>query len=397
MKKVFIIGTLGLFLLGACNNKADKGHNEHDHATEQHDHEAEGPEHDGHDHGTETKEGSNEIVLTPEKARAAGVEVSEITPGIFHQVIRTSGQVLAAQGDERIAVAPVAGIVSFRHRVVEGMSVSKGSPLVVLSSDNLADGDPVQKARVAYEVAQKEYERMKALVGDKIVSEKEFAQARQTYENARISYEAVARNQSGDGQVVTAPMTGYIKNLLVKEGDYVSVGQPLASITQNRRLYLRAEVSERYYKDLPGVVSANFKTPYDDRVYSLDELHGRVLSYGKSTDETLYYLPITFEFDNRGDIVPGSFVEIYLLSGEMTDVMTLPKTAITEEQGLNFVYLQLDEEGYMKQEVKLGADNGRDVQILSGVKPGDRVVVEGAYHVKLASASNAIPAHTHEH
>ena len=47
--------------------------------------------------------------------------------------------------------------------------------------------------------------------------------------------------------------------------------------------------------------------------------------------------------------------------------------------------------------VKLGADNGRDVQILSGVKPGDRVVVEGAYHVKLASASNAIPAHTHEH
>ena len=42
-------------------------------------------------------------------------------------------------------------------------------------------------------------------------------------------------------------------------------------------------------------------------------------------------------------------------------------------------------------------DNGRDVQILSGVKPGVRVVVEGAYHVKLASASNAIPAHTHEH
>ena len=90
-------------------------------------------------------------------------------------------------------------------------------------------------------------------------------------------------------------------------------------------------------------------------------------------------------------------MEIYLLSGEMKDVMVLPKTAITEEQGVNFVYLQVDAEGYKKQEVKLGADNGREVQVLSGVHAGDKVVVEGAYHVKLASASNAIPAHTHEH
>ena len=56
-----------------------------------------------------------------------------------------------------------------------------------------------------------------------------------------------------------------------------------------------------------------------------------------------------------------------------------------------------DEEGYKKQEVTLGADNGKSVQILSGVKAGDRVVTQGAYQVKLASASNAIPAHSHEH
>lgn len=69
----------------------------------------------------------------------------------------------------------------------------------------------------------------------------------------------------------------------------------------------------------------------------------------------------------------------------------------TEEQGIFFVYLQLDEEGYKKQEVTLGADNGKSVQILTGIKPGDRVVTEGAYQVRLASASNAIPAHSHEH
>ena len=397
MRKTFFIGTLSLFLLGACNSQHHEEHDEHDHATEQHDHAAEGAGHEGHNHETETHESGNEIVLTPEKAKAAGVVVNEIQPGTFHQVIKTSGQVLAAQGDERVAVATVAGVVSFKSQVIEGMSVSQGMPLVVLSSRHMAEGDPVQKARVAYEVAKKEYERMAALVGDKIVSEKEFTQAQQTYENARISYEAVAKNQTENGQVVTSPIGGYVKSLLVKEGDYVSVGQPLVSITQNKRLFLRADVSEKYYKDLGSIVSAHFRTPYNDEVYDLKKLNGRLLSYGKASGEQGYYIPVTFEFDNRGGVVPGSFVEIFLLSQSMEGVLAVPESALTEEQGSFFVYRQVDEECYEKQRVIVGADDGEQVQILSGIRAGDRIVTQGAYQVKLASASNAIPAHTHEH
>ena len=96
-------------------------------------------------------------------------------------------------------------------------------------------------------------------------------------------------------------------------------------------------------------------------------------------------------------MIPGSFVEIYLLSKTMEDVIVLPEEALTEEQGLYFIYIQKCEESYKKQEVKLGASNGVEVQILEGLHAGDRVVVKGAYHVKLASASNALPAHSHEH
>ena len=117
----------------------------------------------------------------------------------------------------------------------------------------------------------------------------------------------------------------------------------------------------------------------------------------KSAGDSSYYVPVTFEFDNKGDIIPGSFVEVWLLSSPMENVISVPRTALTEEQGIYFVYLQLDEEGYLKQEVTIGADNGQSVQILTGVKAGDRVVTEGAYQVRLASASNAIPAHSHEH
>ena len=404
------MGVLGLFILGSCNSKPGNNPEEHNHGIEAHDHDHEGHDHEneghsatkeceGHNHGSEASESehSDEIILPKAKAEAAGVKVSTIEPGTFEQVIKTSGQVLAAQGDESVAVATVAGVVSFHGKVTEGMSVGKGSTLLTISPSNIADGDPVQRARIAYEISKKEYERMKALVKNKIVSDKDFAQAEQNYENARISYEALAKGNTKGGQAISSPIGGYVKNILVKEGDYVTIGQPLVSVTQNRRLFLRAEVSEKYYPYLRTIGSANFKTPYDNKVYALKELSGRLLSFGKSAGDNSFYVPVTFEFDNKGDIIPGSFVEVYLLSTPMENVISLPRTALTEEQGLFFVYLQLDEEGYKKQEVTLGADNGQSVQILTGVKAGDPVVVNGAYQVKLASASNAIPAHSHEH
>ena len=412
MKKLIFMGILGLFILGSCNSKSGGNHEGHDHGTEAHDHEHEGHdhEHEGEDHEGHDHEGdehsrssepatghSDEIILPKAKAEAAGVKTSIIEPEVFEQVIKTSGQVLAAQGDESVAVATVAGVVSFRGKVTEGMSVGKGTALVTISSSNIADGDPVQRARIAYDISRKEYERMQALVKNKIVSDKEFAQAEQNYENARISYEALAKNHSAGGQAVTSPISGFVKNILVKEGDYVTIGQPLVSITQNRRLFLRAGVSEKYYPSLRTIGSAKFKTPYDNKVYELKELNGRLLSFGKSAGENSFYVPVTFEFDNKGDIIPGSFVEVYLLSSPMENVLSLPRTALTEEQGLFFAYLQLDEEGYKKQEITLGADNGKSVQVLSGIKAGDRVVTQGAYQVKLASANNAIPAHSHEH
>ena len=131
MKKFIFMGVIGLFLLGSCNSKSGDGHEGHNHETEKHDHKGcdhdhehegeehnhEGEDHDhaGHDHGGEAAGGHNdEIILPPAKAQAAGVKSSVIEPGIFHQVIKTSGQVMAAQGDESVAVATVAGVVSFR-------------------------------------------------------------------------------------------------------------------------------------------------------------------------------------------------------------------------------------------------------------------------------------------
>lgn len=290
------------------------------------------------------------------------------------------------------------GIVSYNKTLTEGSAVQKGQVLFNIASRNIAEGDHYSKVKAGYEKARAEYERAVILIKDKIISQREFETIRLDYENAKIAFEAISGNRTAKGVGVTSPLTGYLKNLLIKEGEYITVGQPLATVSQNKKLVLRAEVSEKHYKSLNLIRSANFKTPYDNKVYVLSELDGKLLSFGKASNTNSFYVPVSFEFDNKGDVIPGSFVEVFLISAPIDNTLSIPVTALTNEMGTFYVYVQLDEEGYRKQEVTPGMNDGRQVQILKGLKAGDRVVTQGAYQVKMASFSGAIPhGHSHEH
>ena len=341
--------------------------------------------------------GENVIELSLDKAVAAGVKWDTISLQPFNSVIKTGGQILVAQGDESAVVASVAGIARLPKNLVEGTAVQKGQNVAALSSKYLQDGDPVLRARISYFTAKEEYDRVLPLAEKQIVTLKEFSKIKQEYENAKLSYEAISKNYSEKGQQIKSPLTGFVKSILVNEGDFVGIGQTLRTITQNQRLYLKAEVSERYYSQLKDINTAHFKSPYKESVYKLADLGGEVVSYGKSPATNEYLIPITFAFNNVGDIVPGSFVEVFLLSKTYQNSICLPFSAITEEQGLFFVYKKVCEAEYEKIEVKLGEDNGEIIQILSGIEPGDVIVTHGAQQIKLASASSSIPAHTHEH
>lgn len=390
MNKQFLFaGALGFMLLQACRHgEGHRHHRDDDAKTEEHAHE-ESP--------TEPGLHSDAIILAPEQARAAGVQVSLVRPGDFYAIKATSGKVMPASGDETALVATVAGVVSLNRPITEGMAVSKGEKIFTIVSSGLPDGDVSRRADIAYRTARAEYERAKILVADKIISEKDFLSIKAEYENAELAYKAVGQDSGTKGVAVKSSDRGYVKECLVKEGDYVSIGQPLMTVTQNRRLYLKAEIAERDYSVLGRISSAKFRMAYSDRVYDLKELKGRLLSYGKTPGSTSSFIPVTFEFDNCSGIIPGSFAEVFLLTDVRSQVISVPTTALTEEQGVYFVYIQEDEDCYRKQEVKLGLSDGVRTEIVSGLKGGETLVTEGAVHVKLAAAGKSIPGHTHNH
>lgn len=345
----------------------------------------------GHDH-------AGEISFTKEQAKAAGLAIETVTPSTFHTVIRTSGQIVAPQGEEQTVVATASGILTYyRGSIAEGMAVKAGEAIASVSAKHLQDGDPAVNARAAFETAEREYQRASRLVADKIISAKEYEQAKLNYETARNAYHAQAASMTTRGIAISSGMSGYVKQLLVAQGEYVTVGQPIAVVTRDRRLQLKAFVPESEYGSLRTISSANFISPSDRNVlHSLASLNGRLVSYGRSLSDNGAFVPAVFEFDNVGDILSGSYVEVFLIGAARNNTITVPLSAITEEQGLYFVYVQEHDEDYVKRQVTLGDSDGLRRVVISGLKPGEKVVAKGAYNVKLASMSTEIP-HGHSH
>ena len=383
----------------------EHSHEGHSHAHEEHNHSHTEHAHEGYSHDAHNHEGDGHshvhgegIAFTQQQAEAAGLKVELIEKGTFAGVIKTAGHIQAPKGNESLVVATAAGVLYYTNpSITEGMAVKEGKALAGISAKKLQDGDPLLKAKLAYETALAEYERALRLVDDKIVSAKEFEQIRLRYETAKTTYEGQAQGMTDKGAALLSPMDGFLKQMLVPNGGFVEVGQPVAVVTQTHRLQLRAEVSERDYALLTKVSSANFRPSYTDKLYKMSDLNGRLVAYGKTAaDEASHYIPVTFEFDNVGDIVPGAFADVYLLTTLEHDVLSVPISALTEEQGLYYVYVQVCAEEFMKRGVQIGRRDGERVEILHGLHGGERVVTQGAYQVKLASVATAIP-HGHSH
>lgn len=319
----------------------------------------------------------------------------------FNDVIKTSGQILSAPGDEVLITAKAKGIVLFSGtQTITGSHVSTGTALFVVTGGDLAEGNidaSYKAAKANYDKAKADYDRLSILVKDKSVSEKEFLQAKVTYENAQIAFNTIAKNYSSKGQTIYSTMDGFVKNISVSAGQFVEAGTPLATISKNKKLVLQANVSQQYFDKLPGISSANFKSNTDGKVYDTKELNGQMISYGKSASANSPFIPIIFEIDNTGNLISGWVVEVYLKSFPIPDAMVIPASSLIEEQGNFYVYVQTGGESFQKREVKIGASDGINVQVLSGVAEGERVVTKGAYQIKLATAAGTLPAHGHEH
>lgn len=316
----------------------------------------------------------------------------------FGQVIKTTALVQPAQGDEAVVTARSGGVVSFTGKnILEGTAVSSGQALLTIRGSGFAEDNSAVRfaeAQNNYEQAKADYDRAVLLAADRIVSEKQLLEAKTRYENAGSVYENLKQNFSRTGQTVTSPMGGYVRQLLVENGQYVESGQPLMVISQNSTLMLRAEVQQRYTRFLNSISTATVRSSDDDKTYTLEELGGKILSVGKAATADSYLIPVSLQVRNSGKFVPGSFAEVWLRTVTAAESLTVPNSALIEEQGSFFVFVQVTPEKFEKRVIQTGATDGIRTEVTGGLRDDERIVTEGAILIKLAQATGTLDAHS---
>lgn len=402
------------------------------------------PEHhheeEGHDHEAETNAGGKSenadvVMMSAHAVEQAGIISRPVFKSEFRDAVKAAGVIENSRGAERIIPAPAAGIVSFNGDIVAGKAVVAGQSLFTVSSKGLEQADAVAAVKVDLEAAKRALDRAESLIKDNLITRTEYESIRADYERAAASAASVgARTARAVG--IAAPMTGYIVDVAVSPGQFVEMGQPLATVAVDRRLLLKADLSERNRNFVSHIAGANIIIPASGNAVSLAALNPKILTAGAALSGNSHYIPVYIEFDNPGGLGNGSVVEAWLLGPARGDVLAVPRSALVEDGGYFYVYVRKedndhqdhDEPGHVaekhedgehdadrhedgghdaekhqdhclfeKREVFLGASDGENVEILRGIEPGEEVVIKGGPRIRMAGMGSAIQGHSHHH
>ena len=385
----------------ACSHDHGHDHGAHIHA-EAHDHEhgdACNHDHEEHNHahvvyGVESEGKPGDVAFSKEQSWKMNFATAVVNESHFGGAVKVAAKVVPAPGDFTTIVASTSGKVQFVGNVVEGKTVTKGESLFCLEGGDVTDNDAAVKfaeAESGYLVAKADYERKKLLFNEKIVSEREFQAAEAAYKQAEARYTSMKRSFSGGKVTLKAQRDGFVATLLVANGDYVEPGTPLATVQSDGIANITAELPLRYAGQLDNIKDVNIELS-SGKVISMKEHGGNVVAVGKAAN-ACNMLPVTISAGSVEGLVSGSIVNIYIVSESHDPVVAVPRTALVEEMGNFFVFVQSNPISFEKREVKTGAGDGINVQILKGVNAGERIVTKGAVLLKLSQGAAALDPH----
>jgi RND family efflux transporter MFP subunit len=340
---------------------------------------------------------ADEVSFLKEQAWNADFETKVIDLQPFHQVIRTSGAVRAEPRSEMKLTATAAGVVLLD--IVTGESVKKGDLIAMITGSGMENNLSVKlnESRIAFEKSRADYLRSGPLAEKRIIPEKDFLEIKARYQQDSLRHHQLARMVSEEGLEVTAPFEGIITSIEATHGDYLAAGEPIATLSRQDRLLIVTYVSQQDHDLVSGIFDANFMVPGGENTISMEALDGRVLAKTPFIQNGSTRIPVTFAVNGSDLLIPGMYMEAFLMTGSKPNALVVPLSALIEEQGQHFIYLQLGGETFLKQEVLLGSVDGQNAEIIQGLQAGDRIVKKGAHQIRLASLAGDLPLHGHTH
>lgn len=352
-----------------------------------------------HTHEADPAQTHNDENLT---ASSVSLDYSseKITLKTFHYVKRVSGTILPDKKGEVSILATSSGVLTFADQFIyPGIKVNEGTKLFTISGADLTEDNPEIKYKQVvadYNKARENLSRAERLKEDKLITDEHYLDAKNEFEKAEAEFSVYNMSDKPVYGDIKAPQTCFIKDVLVEEGQYVRAGDKLLTIQAKSKLVLRADIPPSDLDIRAQIKSAKFTTGYSDRVYNTEDLNGKLISYGRSGSNDSFYIPVFFKIDFTEELIPGTFADIWLIGEDIEDAVVIPNSAIMEEFGKFYVFL--DHEGHFdKRFIQPGNSDGQFTRVLSGLNESDMLVTQGTYQVKMSMMSSIPNTHDHSH
>lgn len=183
----------------------------------------------------------------------------------------------------------------------------------------------------------------------------------------------LAKKQLTDTAIIS-PIDGVVKEKVASRGEYLQPGKPIVTIVQINPLRLKLEVPETFAAGIGrGQVVTLKVDSFPDREFkgvikrinpSMDEKNRSLMAEGQVTNES-------------GLLRPGMFARAQIVSDKKGTALMVPEKAVVSLAGVNKVFV-VDGGRAVERLVKLGARDGSLVEILEGIKSGERVITTNA-------------------
>ncbi|WP_224244091.1 efflux RND transporter periplasmic adaptor subunit [Hyalangium gracile] len=387
-----------LIALAACKREE---HQHEEHPT---------PQEKAREEAHSEEEHAAHIRIDPEMLRDLRITIAPVSTRPVGESVLVLGELTF---DEN-AYAEVASSIPARVSAVAvttGQQVKEGQKLAELQSPELGKARAaLQSAQARATAARQAAERKRTLAAERIVAQKDVqaAEAEAAAAEAEVSAaraqlvalsagsEELLHGQGAPGFTLRSPIEGTVIERNARLGQMADPSQPLFRIGNLNHLWLIVHAFERDAVRLKQGAEARVSFA----AFPGQEFSARVGHVGQQVDAASRTIPVRLELDNRDGLLrPGMSASASIpLGGAGAAITTVPTQALQRLENGWVAFLPTEEKGvFARRQVGRGRTLGEVVEVLSGLKAGDQVVVEGAFLLRSEVEKSAGGGEAHEH
>jgi membrane fusion protein (multidrug efflux system) len=311
------------------------------------------------------------------------VSVSELELGTLSSYVSATANLVAE--DEVKVLAEAEGRVQVL-KVEEGDFVAKGQ---LLASLVRADAEiAYQKAKVRESNAKAVFDRNSRMGTQKMISEEVLEKASTDFKLAE--QELAEAKWMLDKTEIRSPFSGRVTMRNITPGKHVRLGDELFTITDFDPLIARIFLPEKDIVGLEEGREVRITLKADEKI----QFAGRIRQISPVVDTATGTVKITIEaIRPPRQVRPGGFVKVAIIRETREDIVVVPREAVIRELQTAHVFVVTDEKAE-KRDVTIGLEEGDLVEAISGIQPGEQVIVAGQGSLKDGEDVKVIPQAT---